>query len=149
MTPSPACIALIQSFEQCRLTAYMPTPKDKPTIGWGSTGPDIHLGMTWTQSQCDERFAADLGKFAEGVSAALTGETSQNQFDAMVSLAYNIGLGAYRASTLLRLHNAGDFTAADAQFAVWNKQAGKVLQGLVRRRAAEAAMYRGNQAAPA
>jgi len=143
MTPSPACIALVKSFEQCRLTAYLPTPNDRPTIGWGTTGTDIRLGMTWTQSQCDGRFAADLDAFAGGVSAALTGETSQNQFDAMVSLAYNIGAGAFKSSTLLRLHNAGDFTAADAQFAVWNKQAGKVLAGLTRRRAAEAAMYRG------
>jgi GH24 family phage-related lysozyme (muramidase) len=144
MTPSPAGVALIQRFEQCRLTAYMPTPNDKPTIGWGATGADIKMGMTWTQAECDQRFADDLGKFAQGVSAALPGETSQNQFDAMTSLAYNIGIGAFEASTLLRLHNAGDFTGAEAQFAVWNKQAGKVLNGLTRRRAAEAAMYRGD-----
>ena len=144
MTPSPACIALIQSFEQCRLAAYMPTPNDRPTIGWGTTGADIKMGMTWTQAECDQRFAADLDKFAQGVSAALTGETSQHQYDAMVSLAYNLGIGAFKASTLLRRHNAGEFDAADAQFAVWNKQAGKVLAGLTRRRAAEAAMYRGD-----
>jgi lysozyme len=143
MTPSHAGIALIKSFEQCRLAAYMPTPNDRPTIGWGTTGPDIRMGMTWTQGQCDERFATDLGRFAASVSSAITAETLQHQFDAMVSLAYNIGLGAYKSSTLLRLHNAGDFDLADAQFAVWNKQAGKVLNGLVRRRAAEAEMYRG------
>ena len=150
MTPSPACIKLIEGFETCAkamgegvFAAYMPTPQDRPTIGWGSTGPDIAMGLTWTQAECDVRFATDLAKFATGVSAAITGETAQNQFDAMVSLAYNIGLGAFKASTLLRLHNAGDFTGADAQFAVWNKQAGKVLPGLVRRRATEAAMYRG------
>jgi len=143
MTPSPACIALIQSFEQCRLTAYLPTPQDVPTIGWGSTGPDIHLGLTWTQAQCDARFAADLNTFAQGVSKAVTSITSQRQFDAMVSLAYNIGLGNFDSSTLLRLHNAADYAGAEAQFAVWNKQKGKVLPGLVRRRAAEAAMYGG------
>ena len=143
MTPSPAGIALIKSFEQCRLTAYLPTPKDKPTIGWGTTGADIKMGMTWTQAECDERFAADLSAFAEGVSAALTGETTQPQFDAMTSLAYNIGARAFKNSTLLRLHNAGDFAAAAAQFARWNKQAGQVLAGLTRRRAAEAAIYRG------
>jgi len=143
MTPSPAGIALIKSFEQCRLTAYLPTPKDKPTIGWGTTGADIKMGMTWTQAECDERFAADLRAFAEGVSAALTGETTQPQFDAMTSLAYNIGARAFKNSTLLRLHNAGDFAAAAAQFARWNKQAGQVLAGLTRRRAAEAAIYRG------
>ena len=143
MTPSPACRALIQSFEQCRLAAYLPTPADRPTIGWGATGKDVHLGMTWTRAQCDERLAADLAGFARGVSATLTGETTQAQFDALVSLAYNIGLGAFRASGLLRLHNAGDLAAAAAQFAAWTKQAGQILPGLVRRRAAEAAMYLG------
>ncbi len=142
MTPSAACRALIQSFEQCRLTAYLPTPNDRPTIGWGATGEDIHLGMTWARSQCDARFAADLAAFARGVSATLIGETTQRQFDALVSLAYNIGLGAFKASALLRLHNTGDVDAAAAQFAAWTSQAGKTLPGLVRRRAAEAAMYR-------
>ena len=143
MTPSPAGVTLIKRFETCRLTAYLPTQNDKPTIGWGATGADVRMGMTWTQEQCDDRFAADLDRFAQGVSAALTVETAQNQFDAMTSLAYNIGATAFKASTLLRLHNAGEFERADAQFTVWNKQAGKVLAGLTRRRAAEAAMYRG------
>ena len=150
MNPSPACIKLIEGFETCAkaigngdFAAYMPTPNDRPTVGWGSTGPDITMGLVWTQAQCDERFAADLAKFAAGVSAAVTGETAQNQVDAMVSLAYNIGVGAFKSSTLLRKHNVGDFAGAQAQFAVWNKQAGKVLPGLVKRRAAEAAMYQG------
>jgi len=150
MIPSPACTKLIEVYETCAkpmgkgmFAAYMPTPEDRPTIGWGSTGADIAMGLTWTQAQCDARFAADLAKFAAGVSTAVTAETAQHQFDAMVSLAYNIGLGAFKSSTLLRLHNAGDFAGAQAQFAVWNKQAGKVLGGLVKRRAAEAAMYGG------
>jgi len=143
MTPSPACIALIQSFEQCRLTAYLPTPHDVPTIGWGSTGPDIELGMTWSQAQCDARFASSLDGFAQGVSNAVKSATLQCQFDAMVSMAYNIGLGNFGGSTLLRLHNAADYAGAEAQFAVWNKQKGQVLPGLVRRRAAEAALYGG------
>lgn len=142
MTPSLKCEALIKSFEQCRLSAYMPTPKDRPTIGWGSTGPDIHLGMTWTQGQADARLATDLNRFAHSVEAMLSGPpTTQGQFDAMVSLAYNIGAEAFRKSTLLRLHNAGARDQAAAQFDKWNKQAGVVLKGLVRRRAAEKAMY--------
>ena len=148
MTPSPAGGRLIQGFETCgkamgqgMFAAYLPTPSDRPTIGWGSTGADIAMGLTWTQAQCDDRFDVDLARFAAGVSAAISGETTQPQFDAMVSLAYNIGAGAFRTSTLLRLHNAGDVDRAKAEFAVWNKQAGKVLEGLVRRRAAEAAMY--------
>jgi len=122
----------------------MPTPNDVPTIGWGSTGPDIKLGMTWTQQQADERFASDLAKFGAKVAADLgTAPTTQGQFDAMTSLAYNIGEGAFSKSTLLKRHLAHDYDGAAAQFAVWNKQAGKVLNGLVRRRTAEARIYRG------
>ena len=60
MIVGPRARALIKSYEQCRLTAYLPTPNDVPTIGWGATGPDIVLGMTWTQAQCDARFTTDL-----------------------------------------------------------------------------------------
>jgi len=142
MTPSKACEALIKGFEQCRLTSYMPTAHDVPTIGWGSTGPDIHMGMTWTQEQADARFATDLNRFANSVEAMLAGsKTTQGQYDAMCSLAYNIGAENFRKSTLRRLHLAGKSDQAAAQFDVWNKQAGVVLKGLVRRRAAEKAMY--------
>jgi len=142
MTPSKACEALIKGFEQCRLTSYMPTSHDVPTIGWGSTGPDIRLGMTWTQEQADARFATDLNRFAHSVETMLAGaKTTQGQFDACVSLAYNIGAEAFRKSTLLRLHLAGQSDQAAAQFDRWTKQAGVVLKGLVRRRAAEKAMY--------
>ena len=142
MQVGPRAQALIKSYEQCRLSAYLPTPNDVPTIGWGSTGPDIRLGMTWTEAQCDDRFAADLARFAYGVQAALGGApTLPREFGAMVSLAYNIGTGAFGASTLCRKHRAGDKIGAAAQFGRWNKQAGRVLAGLTRRRAAEAALY--------
>lgn len=142
MTPSKACIDLVKGFESCRLTAYMPTADDVPTIGWGSTGPDIHLGMTWTQAQADERFAHDLARFANAV-ANVIGTATQGQFDGMVSLAYNIGMGNFSSSTLVRKHKAGDFSGAADQFVRWNKQKGKVLNGLTRRREAEAKLYRG------
>ena len=77
----------------------------------------------------------------------LTGTTSQNQFDAMLSLAYNIGMANFGPSTLLRLHNAGEFAAVPAQFLRWNHQAGQVLAGLTRRRQGEADIYQGNQPA--
>ena len=144
-------IDLIQSFEGCArkradgsYDAY-PDPAtggDPWTIGWGSTGPDIKRGTVWTQQQCDDRLATHVAEFAAKVEAALGGTaTTQHQFDAMVSLAYNIGMGNFAASTLLRKHKAGDHASAAAQFAVWNKGAGKVLPGLVKRRAAEAALY--------
>jgi lysozyme len=133
---------LIQSFEQCRPSSYMPTPNDVPTIGWGSTGADIKMGMTWTQAQCDERFATDLGRFERAVSAAIgNAPTTQNQFDAMVSLAFNIGSAGFSGSTVARKHKAGDHAWAANAFLMWNKQKGAVLRGLTRRREAERLLY--------
>lgn len=144
--------ALIQSFEGCekrrpdgKLDAY-PDPGsggDPWTIGWGSTGRDIRKGTVWTQAQADARFEADVQAFAAKVDGLLGNDpTTPGQFGAMVSLAYNIGLGNFASSTLLKLHRAGDFAGASRQFARWNKAAGKVMAGLTRRRAAEAELYR-------
>lgn len=144
MTPSDKIADFIKGFEACRLKAYMPTPNDVPTIGWGSTGPDIKMGMTWTQKQADDRFAADLAHFGGKVINDLNGRpTTQAQYEAMTSLAYNIGLGNFGTSTLLKKHLAGDYDGAAAQFGLWTKQKGKVLNGLVKRRTAEARFYRG------
>lgn len=146
MTPSRKIIDFIKGYEKCRLNAYMPTPDDVPTIGWGSTGPDIKMGLTWTQERADERFAADLARFSGKVTALLgSAPTTQAQFDALVSFAYNVGYGegGLKTSTLLRLHKDGDHAGAALQFTRWNKQKGKVLNGLTKRRAAEAEIYRG------
>lgn len=140
---SKAGLDLIHSFEQCRLSAY-PDPGSADghpwTIGWGSTGPGIAKGVVWTQQQADDRFAADLAKFERGVSI-MAPKTTQGQFDALVSFAYNVGLAALNDSTLLRMHKAGDYAGAQLQFARWNKNDGAVMKGLTRRRAAEAALY--------
>lgn len=145
LVPSTKGVALMHQFEGCRLSAY-PDPGSVDgnpwTIGWGSTGPGIAKGITWTQQQADDRFVSDLAKFSAKVAAALDGaRTTQHQFDAMVSLAYNIGVGAFSGSTVLRKHRAGDYAGAQAAFALWNKNDGKVMAGLTRRRAAEAALY--------
>lgn len=145
LAPSNAAIKLMHEFESCRLTAY-PDPGSRNglpwTIGWGSTGPGITKGTVWTQKQADDRFAADLAKFGSQVADALSGSpTTQAQYDAMVSFAYNVGIEAFRSSTLLRKHRAGDYAGAKAEFARWNKNDGKVMNGLIRRRAAEAALY--------
>jgi len=150
LVPSDRIVDFLKGIERLhrirpdgRVEAYMPTADDVPTIGYGSTGKDIYLGLIWTVAQCEARFARQLDEFAAGVRDALDGAaTTQNQFDAMVSLAYNIGLAGFQQSTLLRHHRAGRYEQARAQFAVWNKQAGKVLDGLTKRRAAEAAIYR-------
>ena len=150
MTPGSSCVALVQQFEGCAkrqadgtVTAY-PDPGtggDPWTIGWGSTGLDIKPGLVWTQQQCDDRLDQDITSFAARVTDAIgAAPTSQHQFDAMVSFAYNVGIGNLASSTLLKRHKAGDFAGAQQQFAMWNKAAGKILPGLVRRRAAEAGM---------
>ena len=149
MTPSAKIEAFIKSFEQCRLHAYMPTPNDRPTCGWGSTGPDVTMDTTWTQEQADERFDRDLARFGGGVFLLLHGPTTQNQYDALVSLSYNIGLGNFARSTVLKQHNAGFYRQARDAFAMWNRQAGKVLPGLTRRRLDEAAVYAGDPPATA
>lgn len=143
MTPSAACIAFIKTYEKCRLTAFKPTPNDVWTIGWGATGAGIREGAVWTQEQADARFERDLARFAECVNQVARPDITQGQFDAMVSLAYNIGEGAFKQSTLATHHRAGEHAAAVLQFGRWTKQKGEILAGLVRRREDEARMYDG------
>lgn len=146
MTPSPKCTALVQRFEGCRLQAYPdPATGGAPwTIGWGATGGGIKRGTVWTQEQADQWLDARLTADAAKLSTMLGGAaTTQAQFDALLCFAYNCGFGNLGASTLMRMHKAGDYAGAAGQFARWDKAAGKVMAGLTRRRAAEAALYRG------
>lgn len=152
---SKAAVDLLHSFEGCRLEAY-PDPGSNDgnpwTIGWGSTGAGIGPGVKWTQEQADARFLVDLAKFEDGVTRLIgSAPTSQGQFDALVCIAYNIGLDedadtiaeGLGDSTLLRKHKAGDFEGAAKAFLSWTFNDGRQLKGLVRRRAAEAKLYRG------
>ena len=143
--PSSA-LSLIKQFEGCELTAY-PDPGsggDPWTIGWGSTGPGIKKGVTWTQAQADARLEGDVRYFADGVRGLLASvRTTDRQLGAMVSLAYNAGLANFASSTLLRKHKAGDYAGAAAEFLRWNKAAGRALPGLTRRREAEQRVYLG------
>lgn len=146
MNTSADGIAIMHFFESCRLTAYPdPAAGGKPwTIGYGDTGADVVPGLVITQAQADERFANRLHReFEPGVQALLTREPTQAQFDAMVSLAYNIGLRNFTTSTMLRKFNAGDDMGAGEAILMWNKAAGKVMLGLVRRRTAERARFLG------
>lgn len=129
-----------------RYQAYPdPGTGGKPwTIGVGTTGPDVGPDTIWTRDKCLDRFHADLAKFASGVAKAIgDAPTTQAQFDAMTSLAYNIGLGAFGDSTLLKKHKAGDFTGAAAQFDKWINAGGKPMQGLRARRWDERRLYEG------
>jgi len=144
MTTSQTGINLITSFEDLELKAYL-CPAGVWTIGFGTTvypdGTKVKKGDTCTAEQAKAYFAYDLKRFENAVNSGLIIAANQNQFDALVSLTYNIGEKALKKSTLLAKLNKGDFAGAAEQFAVWNIGGGKVLKGLVRRRAAERDLF--------
>ena len=146
MKTSTNGIQVLHHFEGCKLKAY-PDPGtgcEPFTIGWGDTGPDVFPGLVITQDEADKRFINRLSKeFEPGVLALFNQPIKQASFDALVCIAYNIGLTALKNSTLRRNFNDGDYQGADAQFLRWNKAGGKVMLGLSRRRAAEQALFRG------
>lgn len=149
LKPSSKALSLIREFEGCRLKAY-PDPGTGGipwTIGWGSTtdenGAPIKKGDVWTQERADARLRQHVAEFGKKVWQLVADvPTTQNQFDALVSFAYNVGVGNLKSSTLLRRHREKSYAGAALEFARWNMAAGKVLPGLVRRRAAEAELYR-------
>jgi lysozyme len=159
MGASPKAISFVHSFETCKLVAYKdPGSRDglPITCGWGSTtdleGRPIKLGDVWTKEYADKKFAQDVAKFEIGLNALLQGKpTTQNQFDALFSFAYNVGLDidedtkaeGLGDSTLLRKHLQGDYAGAQQSFAGWKYNDGQIMNGLIKRRAAEAAMYGG------
>lgn len=142
MEPSEACIALIKSFEGCRLEAYQDAG-GLWTIGYGHRSPSIHAGDEITQAQADAYMLSDVRECARTISPWISGLISQNEFDACVSFAYNLGTGRFHNSALLRKINAGDIVGAGNEFLRWNQAAGKVLAGLARRREAERALFLG------
>lgn len=139
MKTSSNGLALVKQFEGLRTQAYI-CPAGVLTIGYGSTGAHVKRGMVITEAQATALLAQDVVRFEKavnGLGVALT----QNQFDALVSFAFNVGEKALRDSTLAKKLKAGDYKGAAAQFARWTKAGGKTLPGLVRRRAAEAALF--------
>ena len=143
-TVSNSGMVLICGFEGLKLKAY-DDGVGVWTIGFGTTiypnGIKVKKGDTCTEVQSKAYMAHDLKKFESAVNSAVTVPINQNQFDALVSLAYNIGTSAFKNSTLVKKLNAGDIRGAAAQFDVWNKGGGKVMQGLVNRRAKEKALF--------
>ena len=125
----------IQAFEGCRLTAYR-CQAGVLTVGYGHTGPDVRAGTTITQEHAELLLANDLGRFERCVTDAVAKTLHQHEFDALVSLAFNIGTKAFVDSTLVRKLNAGEPDAA-AQFTVWNRAGGVFNPGLLRRRTLE------------
>ena len=107
------------------------------TIGYGSTGSDIGPDTVWTLAQVKARYAAQSADFMGKVARLVEVPINPMQLAMLTSLAYNIGIEAFRNSTMLKLLNAGDYLGAADQFPRWNKAQGKVMPGLVTRRAAE------------
>lgn len=141
MKTGQAGIDLIKQFEGLKLKAYLDIV-GVPTIGFGSTGPDIKIGMTWTPEQCEERLKKDLEKFENAINSAVKAPLTQNQFDALVCFTYNVGSGAFTGSTLLKLLNKSEsITKVADQFLRWNKAGGKEVAGLTRRRTAERELF--------
>ena len=115
------------------------------TIGYGHTSaagaPHVRSGMKITRKEGERILGRDIAIFASGVQSLLARPLSESQFSALVSFAYNVGLENFRKSSVLRAVNAGDFAAVPRRLSLWVKCRGRVLSGLVRRRAAEAAMF--------
>ncbi|MDH1726108.1 lysozyme [Acinetobacter johnsonii] len=144
MAVSPFGVDLICSFEGKRLTAY-DDGVGVWTIGFGTTvypnGIKVMKGDTCTEAQAKTYMAHDLKNFEATVNKAVTVQLNQNQFDALVSLAYNIGTNAFSKSTLVKKLNANDIRGAADQFDVWVNAGGKRMQGLVNRRTVEKALF--------
>lgn len=142
---------LIKTYEGLELTAYPdPGTGGAPwTIGYGHTGPEVHAGLVWTQQQAEQALASDVAQSERDVTSLVKVQINQNQFDALVSFAYNCGSDidaddiaeGLGDSTLLKKLNAGDYDGAANEFPKWNRSGGKVLSGLTKRRNAERSLF--------
>ncbi|MGV6802398.1 MAG: lysozyme [bacterium] len=133
-------INLIKRFEGLELEAY-DDGAGIWTIGYGHTGPDVQPGMTITAEQAEQLLKDDLVRFEQAVNSASKVTIHQTQFDALTSLAFNIGAAALKSSTAIKRMNKKDFIGAAEAITWWNKVAGEIWPGLVRRRTAEAELF--------
>ena len=132
-------IDLIKHFEGCELEAYK-CPAGVWTIGYGHT-KGIQPGMVITEETANDMLVEELEEYENYINSMVKCPLLQNQFDALVSWVYNLGPANLQASTLLKVLNAGDYAGVPAQIMRWNKAGGKVLEGLTRRRQAEADLF--------
>ena len=137
---------LIKEFEGLSLKPYLDVV-NVPTIGWGNTYYPDGKKVTLNDKPIDELKANELLEyiankdFGSFVSKVVKVPLNQNQFDALVSFAYNVGNGSLQNSTLLKKLNSGDYQGASNEFLKWNKSGGKVLNGLTKRREKERALF--------
>lgn len=145
MTPSNSCYNVIKHYEGCKLEAYI-CSAGKITIGFGNTfypdGKPVKIGDKITLKQAEDMLPNIVLKFAQGVDRLVKRELLQCEFDALVSFAYNCGLGNLEKSNLLReVNKKGSALRIETEFIKWNKGGGKILDGLTRRRKTEALLY--------
>jgi lysozyme len=144
MKASQDALDIIKKFEGFSEKAY-PDPAHGwrvPTIGYGTTR-GVKMGQEISKERADELLREDVARFDGYIEALVRVPLTQGQWDALSSFVYNLGPGALEKSTLLRLLNAGDYSGAAAQFDRWVYASGKRLSGLVKRRAAERALFEG------
>jgi lysozyme len=141
MKLSAAGEAFIKGYEKLRLVAYKPTPNDKWTYGWGHTGSEVVEGATVTAEQAEIDFQKDTAGAVWGVMRSTDVPLTQNQFDALVSFTFNVGVSAEAHSTLCARVNARDRSGIAAEWVKWDHQAGIVVPGLLARRMAELALF--------
>lgn len=141
MSIGPEGIGLIKRYESLRLEAYLPTPNDVPTIGWGHTGSDVGVGDMIDADTANDLLLADIRAAEDCIAAHVGPDLLQQQYDALCSFIFNVGCQAFKGSTMCRLINAGNYEGAQKQFARWNRQGRTILAGLTRRRAEEAKLF--------
>lgn len=141
MQTSQVGVDLIKRWEGLRLIGYL-CPANVPTIGYGSTGPDVRVGMHITEEEAEARLRQSLAVIEKTIKDVVRVPLNQNEFDALVSFAYNVGSNAFHRSTLLKLLNDGASRSVVAsQFSRWNKVDGTPIPGLTNRREAERTLF--------
>jgi len=141
MKTSEEGVALIKHFEGCRLEAYL-CPASVWTIGYGHT-LDVREGDIIDQEAAEALLIEDLEEFEGYVTSLVEIELKQHQFDALVAWTFNLGPANLKESTMLNRINFGPLSDVPFQLQRWNRAGGQVLDGLVKRRAAEAALWEG------
>ena len=155
MQTGPAGLALIKSFEGCilqtyddyndRIIVHAQLVRGTPTIGWGHTSaagpPEVTIGLQITQDQADQILIDDLAPVDATVDRVITVPLNQNQHDALASFHFNTGWLTHPNCSLVKALNAGNYALAGNDFSLYDEASGKVLTGLQRRRAAEAALF--------
>ena len=132
-----ALLDVIRRFEGCRLEAYL-CPAGVWTIGWGHTGPEVRQGLRWAQERADAQLEADALAFVRTAASASPGLLARPFAHAAVAdFCFNLGAGRYRASTLRRRVNDGDWAGARTELGKWVWGGGRRLPGLVLRRQVE------------